>query len=206
VSTAYPGALDAFANPTSTTKRNAAGFEHADMHADTNDATEAVETKLGTGASTPAANTVLRGTGAGTTAYGQVATGDVAANAVTQLGAATGSTSGPTTTSASYADLANMSVTLTAVGGDLVCHFSGSFFNTNAFNADIGLSLDGAAEVAVRTVSLAAGSLASVVAITYVFAGVSAASHTVKVRWKTGGGTLTALGTQRDLTVWERKR
>jgi hypothetical protein len=37
----------------------------------------AVETKIGTGASTAAANTVLRGTGSGTTAFGQIVSGDI---------------------------------------------------------------------------------------------------------------------------------
>lgn len=37
-----------------------------------NDAIIAIETKIGTGASTPTANTVMRGTGTGTSAFGQV--------------------------------------------------------------------------------------------------------------------------------------
>lgn len=37
----------------------------------------AVETKLGTGASTATANTVLRGTGSGTTAFGQIVSADI---------------------------------------------------------------------------------------------------------------------------------
>lgn len=41
----------------------------------------AAETKLGTGASTPTANTVLRGTGPGTSAFGQVVNADIAAAA-----------------------------------------------------------------------------------------------------------------------------
>lgn len=45
---------------------------HAGLHGNTSDAIKALETKLGTGASTPAANQVLRGTGAGTSAYGAV--------------------------------------------------------------------------------------------------------------------------------------
>jgi hypothetical protein len=55
----------------------------------------AVETKLGTGASTATANTVLRGTGTGTTAFGQVVAADISASAaiaVTQLAAGTNKT------------------------------------------------------------------------------------------------------------------
>jgi hypothetical protein len=47
------------------------------------DDAEQVQTKLGTGASTPAANTVLRGTGTGSSAFGAVQTGDVTAGAIT---------------------------------------------------------------------------------------------------------------------------
>lgn len=62
-------------------------------------------TKLGTGASTASANTVLRGTGSGTTAYGQIVSGDItdgtivaadisnsAAIAVTQIAAGAANT------------------------------------------------------------------------------------------------------------------
>ena len=37
----------------------------------------ALETKVGSGASTPSANTVLRGTGAGTSAFGQIVNADI---------------------------------------------------------------------------------------------------------------------------------
>ncbi|NBW16052.1 MAG: hypothetical protein EBR82_49525, partial [Caulobacteraceae bacterium] len=46
-----------------------------------NDAIIAIETKIGTGASTPTANTVMRGTGTGTSAYGQIVNADVSATA-----------------------------------------------------------------------------------------------------------------------------
>lgn len=46
--------------------------DHATLHNTLSDATIAVETKVGTGSSTPVADTVLRGTGTGTTAYEQV--------------------------------------------------------------------------------------------------------------------------------------
>ena len=46
-----------------------------------NDAIIAIETKIGTGASMPTANTVMRGTGTGTSAYGQIVNGDVSASA-----------------------------------------------------------------------------------------------------------------------------
>lgn len=81
----YPSSLDSLANPTATTKRNDSGFEHHLQHSDANDILEALETKLGTGASTPSANTVLRGTGAGTTAYGQIVAADITPGIVTVM-------------------------------------------------------------------------------------------------------------------------
>lgn len=72
----YPTSLDSFTNPTSTD--TVAAVDHALQHADNNDATEALQVKLGTGASTATANTVLRGTGAGTTAFGQIEVADLA--------------------------------------------------------------------------------------------------------------------------------
>lgn len=82
VATSYPAALDALANPIGTTTQDTPGFLHADQHTNANDAIEAIEAKVGTGASTATANTVLRGTGAGTTAYGQIVAGDITAGAV----------------------------------------------------------------------------------------------------------------------------
>jgi len=76
----YPTSLDVFTNP-------AAGEflddpDHADLHGNANDAIEALEAKVGTGASTATANKVLRGTAAGVTAFGQIDAGDIASNAV----------------------------------------------------------------------------------------------------------------------------
>lgn len=67
---AFPTNLDVLTNPSNTDKLN--NPPHATQHAVANDAIEAIEAKLGTGTSTPTANKVLRATGIGTTAYGQV--------------------------------------------------------------------------------------------------------------------------------------
>ena len=47
---------------------------HSDLHENVGDAVQAVEAKVGTGASTPAANTVLTGTGSGTSGWATVST------------------------------------------------------------------------------------------------------------------------------------
>lgn len=54
-------------NPTGTSTQN--NPDHASLHANANDAIKAIETKLGTGASTPTANTFLTGNGVGTSAW-----------------------------------------------------------------------------------------------------------------------------------------
>lgn len=89
----YPGSLDALANPGATTKRNDPGYELHTVISTLNDATEAIETKLGTGASVAAANQVLRGTGAGATAFGQIVAGDLTSGvvAMVKIGEALGS-------------------------------------------------------------------------------------------------------------------
>ncbi len=80
----FPASLDALSNPTGATTQDAVGFLHSTQHGNANDAIEAIEAKLGIGASTAAANTVLRGTGAGATAFGQIVAGDIAAGATMQ--------------------------------------------------------------------------------------------------------------------------
>src|SRR5690606_11545670 len=52
---------------------------HADLHATANGAIKALEGKVGTGASTPAANQILRGTGTGTSAWGGLTSAQLAA-------------------------------------------------------------------------------------------------------------------------------
>lgn len=70
MTTAFPGAIDALPRPLPTTKTNAAaGLNLSTVVDNLSDAIEASQTKLGTGASTPIANTFLAGTGVGTTAY-----------------------------------------------------------------------------------------------------------------------------------------
>jgi len=72
----YPSALDALANPTASD--TLAGVPHDAQHANANDAIEALQTKLGIGASTAAtAGHALRVTGSGATAFGQVQHGDL---------------------------------------------------------------------------------------------------------------------------------
>ena len=56
---------------------------HSDLHENVGDAVQAVEAKVGTGASTPAANTVLTGTGSGTSGWATVSTAMIGDTQVT---------------------------------------------------------------------------------------------------------------------------
>jgi hypothetical protein len=203
----FPSGITAYTNPTAanTTAEEVGTRDHAEFHADNNDDLEQVMTKLGTGASTPSANTVLRGTGAGSSAFGQVAAADIAANAASQVAVATNITTNPTTTSGTLADIPDMTVTLTTTGGPVVVLFWGQFQRT---------VLDGGVFLALLVDGIDQGlypqMLANVVssAESLVFCWPmtpSAASHTIKVQWaRTGTGTATV--GYRSLTVIEHKR
>lgn len=79
----YPISLDSFVNPASSDTMSAVG--HASQHSEANDAIEALEAKLGIGASVAASNKLLRGTGAGASAWDKDApTGTIVGTTDTQ--------------------------------------------------------------------------------------------------------------------------
>ncbi len=82
MTTSFPTALDTFSNPSASDATNNLTTPHAAQHANANDAIEAIEAKIGTGASTPIVNRLLRGTGTGTSSWAQVAAGDYAAGSI----------------------------------------------------------------------------------------------------------------------------
>jgi hypothetical protein len=201
----FPGSLDALANPGATTKRDATGFEHHLQHSDVNDIVEALMAKLGIGATTPDANEVLVGTGAGASAWLAGLTADyIAANAVTQSAGATGAASGPTTTSASLVDLTDMSVTMTLTGGPIIVEFSSTISLSAIGIVAVDLLVDGV-NVLRRQASFAAAET-KIMGFTKRVTGVSGASKVIKVQWLTTAGTASAITTQRDLVVTELKR
>lgn len=76
----YPTSLDnsvSLPNPTGTNTQN--NPDHAGLHTSENQAIIALEGKVGTGATTPAANTLLVGTGAGTSAWQGLTSAQLAA-------------------------------------------------------------------------------------------------------------------------------
>lgn len=87
MSTLYPGALDtgtSLPNPSSSNAPNSPS--HAGLHTSENGAIIATQTKVGTGASTPVANTLLFGTGTGTSAWTALTSANLAATVSDETG------------------------------------------------------------------------------------------------------------------------
>ena len=203
----FPGSLDSLANPTSATYTDDAGFELDVVISTLNDIAEAVEAKVGIGSSTPAANTVLTGTGAGSSSWATVATGMLAASAVTDAAVALGTTSAPTTTSGSNADVPEMTITRTTVGGPILILFASSFTHSSAgASVSFNLKLDAAGNVFAINQQAAVANNYQQIALVGLFTGVSAGSHTIKVQWNTSGATATLNTTDRRLVWVELKR
>ena len=84
MTTAFPGAIDAFTNPTATDALDSATVPHAAQHADINDAVEAIETAIGTTAApvlAPLASPTFTGVPAAPTAAVDTNTTQVATTA-----------------------------------------------------------------------------------------------------------------------------
>lgn len=84
---AFPTALDTsgtLPSPNTSDKTNSPS--HAGLHGLENTAIIAVETKLGTGASTPTANTIMFGTGSGTSAWTQLTSAQLLASLTDETG------------------------------------------------------------------------------------------------------------------------
>jgi len=83
----FPTSLDdssSIPNPATTDKTNSPS--HADLHGATGDAVKAVEAKLGIGATTPTANTLLLGTGTGVSRWGTVTSAEMLATVSDETG------------------------------------------------------------------------------------------------------------------------
>ncbi len=125
----------------------------AQYHNVLRDAVIATQTKLGSGSATAAANQVLRGTGAGTTDYGQIAVAHIQSGALSGNGSKVGTISGTTSngkclewdangnivTAASNAACGSGSGGITALTGDVTASGSGSVAATLAtVNSNVG--------------------------------------------------------------------
>jgi hypothetical protein len=88
MSTRFPatGIDDATTLPNPTASSTTNSPSHSAQHANVNDAVKAVETKIGTGASTPVVNTLLMGTGTGTSAWSALTSAQLAASISDETG------------------------------------------------------------------------------------------------------------------------
>jgi len=194
VVTVYPGALHPMPNPGATTYCDDPGFELDSLVAQLGDIAEALQVKLGLGVSVPAAGQVLRGTGAGSSAFGAIQTGDVAANAITQVGLS-GNFTG-TTTSGSPVAIAGSDVALTTVAGSTVLVWASMAASHSAAANSVFLQVNvdgGAAPVETMTTLPTANQQLNILTI-WRFTGLSAAAHTFRALWRTTAATATAQG------------
>lgn len=109
------------------------------------------------------------------------------------------STGAPTTASAAFVVIPEMTQTITTKGNKVLCVFNGQFSITVG-TANIAIFRD-AVQISIVTIGSGAGGFSIPLSV---LDSPSAASHTYDVRWFTnGGGTITALATNRTFQVVE---
>jgi hypothetical protein len=152
----FPGAIPAAGGASATATLAAAG--HTSLHNTASDEIRAIATKIGTGSSTPVAGVVLRGTGAGISAWGQV---DVTTDVTGVLPEANGGT-GVTTSTGTGSTVHSVAPALTGGGSwsgspTLSTPTIASFTNaTHAHNnAAGGGVLDASVALTIRTLTAA---------------------------------------------------
>lgn len=168
----------------------------------------------GTGAETFAA--LAAGTssqvliGGTTPSWGSVSTAMLVADAATQRGTKSEASYNATTTSGTFVVMKataidEMAVTLTTTGGDVMAFFSGVVGNASSGGVNaVGFSFDGVNTTDLMAFTAPSAGAYGSHACFFLWTGVSAASHTVKVVWRVNSGTASAYG--RTLIVMEFKK
>lgn len=206
MTTAYPSALDAYGDPTGGQVQGSTTPTHSAHHKNHNDAVEAIEAKLGTGASTAAANTVLRGTGAGATSFGQVQTADIVANAVTVKHVSVGAFATAYSTGATPLLIADMALTITTDGTvPYLIGFSGSFLaSTVSAYLVFDLYVNGTSDGRNRRQCLTpVAGHALFVGFTYLWTPPTSGTYGIEMWFWATAGTIETVSTQRIL--WATK-
>lgn len=201
---AFPASVTIYTNPTATSRVDVAvGGRTLDQFiADLCDDIEQVETKLGTGTSSPVANTVLRGTGIGTSGYGQVQTADVAAGAITGSGSAQAN-SAVNISSLTYVDV--MTLAYTSFGGDLLLLATSDGYILSGTPGDFYLSVRNDTDTDIDLINQPGAATPKQWVATRRVTGVAAGSHTIAMRGLVGGaGTIQTF--RRSLIVLEFKK
>lgn len=123
-----------------------------------------------------------------------------------QVHQAIGVTNGPTTTSGTYVDLTDMSITMITNDSPVEIIFTGTFSHSTAGpRVNVILDIDGTDKTASgrRTESAVADGTFGL-SLNWL-ENLSAGSHTFKIQWLTTAATATAYGIERVLTVKELK-
>lgn len=142
-------------------------------------------------------------------APGSITTSMLVANAATAVHSVKGTTTGPNTTSATFVDIPDMTITFTpTVVTDAWAIFTTNFQNSsNTALAEVQIVLDGAAVSPLLFVPQdSAASNVQAFAAQVFLPALSAAAHTVKVQWLTPAGTLGSTQLTRAFTVIEFRR
>lgn len=207
MATTYPTTKQTLPNPGPLTYRDDPGFELDVVVATLGDTVEALQDKLGLGASIAAANQVLRATGAGASAFGQIVTGDLVANAVTLGQSATPTTSSPTTSSGTPGDMPQMTVTQSVTAGSLfLILFSCALYNGAANSITAFTLLYDGGQVLQRSITSKGANLIDIVTLFHVLTVPTTKSVITKMQWHTNANTSTTPGLERGLTIVEFKK
>ena len=146
--TSYPGALDTTTNlpiasalvSTELDGDGDANKVHSNLHGVLSEAAVAIEAKIGTGASTPVTNTVLRGSGTGTSAWAQVALATDVSGTLPLASLATGALDTGFSITSGFGAINNGASTITTTGavatGALT--LSGALISSTDGTLDIG--------------------------------------------------------------------
>ena len=146
--TSYPGALDTTTNlpiasalvSTELDGDGDANKVHSNLHGVLSEAAVAIEAKIGTGASTPVANRVLRGSGTGTSAWAQVALATDVSGTLPLASVATGALDSGFSITSGFGTINNGASTITTTGavatGALT--LSGALISSTDGTLDIG--------------------------------------------------------------------
>ena len=99
------------------------------------------------------------------------------------------------TASASFVAVTGVSLAITTEGGSVLIRFCGSFYNTGVNNNFLDFGIDGAgvgdATNGLQYFTTPVANYRSGIGFEWVSGALSAAAHTVTLRWKTTAGTLT---------------
>lgn len=142
-------------------------------------------------------------------ADGTIASADIGVGAITTLSAVYGSSSGPTTTSTTPADMPDMTLTINSpVACLLRVDFSGVFIVTaGAGYYQLSLDVDGAPPSSGLSIAIQNAPVGSFMHHQlHGYIGVAAGSHTIKTKWLISAGTLQAYAVYRALSVLEVRR